>query len=174
MSTTKTSLQLVFDLFNRSNPTLPTPLSATNVSLTSPIANTSGITTRNTAITINAIAGHGYTGSTTAYYDRVSLADVVGAGSTQFPLGSQVSSSDLLAAFNAAFGTNLDTTDIVVENLPAPDGTGKITYNLTANPTSMAFISQVTLTLVPVVLDLATAVTVTDMAGLTVANVTGS
>lgn len=169
---TKTSTQLVFDLFNRSNPALPTALSPTNVTLTTPIANTSGITTRNTAITINAIAGQGYTGSTTAYYDRVSLVDVVGAGSTQFPLGSQVSSSDLLAAFNASFGTNMDTSDIVVENLPAPDGTGKITYNLTANASSMAFIGQVTLTLVPVVLDLATAVTTTNMAGLTVVDVT--
>lgn len=171
--TTKTSSQLVYDLFNRSNPTLPFPLAPANVTLGVPAVNSSGISLKNTMVTMTAVAGQGYSGSTTAYYNRVSLADIVATGSSNFFYTNQVTSSDVLPLFNTAFNTNLQASDIVVENLPAPDGTGKITYTLTANPHSLAFNASVQITLTPATVDLAAAVTNTDMNGLTLADVTG-
>lgn len=171
--TTKTSSQLVYDLFNRSNPTLPFPLSPTTVTLGVPAVNSSGVTSKNTIITLTAVSGQGYSGSTTAYYNRVSLADIVAAGSNNFLYTTQATSADVLPLFNAAFNTNVQAADIVVENLPAPDGTGKITYTLKAATSSLAFNASVQITLTPATVDLGTAVSTTDMTGLTLADVTG-
>jgi hypothetical protein len=172
--TTKTSTQLVFDLFNRMNSGLQYPLSPTNVVLGAPATNDNGAISKNTKATLTAIGGQGYSGSTTVYYNRVDLADILATGSSNFPLTNQVSSADILALWNAAFNTNLIAADIVVEALPAPAANGSISYTLKANTASPAFIGQAALVLAPAAIPLSTAITTTDMTGLSVSDVTAA
>lgn len=172
--TTKTSTELVFDLFNRMNPALQHPLTPTNVTLSAPAVNDNNAVTKNTKTTISAVAGQGYSGSTTVYYNRVSLADIVATGSNQFLLTTQKKASDILPLFNAAFNTNLIIDDIVEEDLPAAAANGTITYTLQAAANSPAFLASVVVKLVPADIPLSQAITTTDMTGLTVADVTAA
>lgn len=165
MSTPVTGKQLVFNKINATNPTLPETLSDSNVTLGTPVVNTDGGVTKNTAIVVTALDGSIYSGSVTAYYDRVNLSDIVGAGpvgGNTYVLSNQTKISDVLAPFNALYNTNIQLEDIADGALPAPSAVdGAIEFALAALSTSHAFQGSVNLIFKPNDVALADVVTVT-------------
>lgn len=165
----KTSFQLVLDLINSTD---NITLTADQITFGAPAANANGAITKNTQLDVTGVTGKGYSGTVRVYFDRVALSDISGGATVHQTLTTQTSSSDLLSDFNTAYNTGLTTDDIVVEALPAAAGDGTITYNLTAAAGSLAFIGAVQIVLTPADVPLSSAITTTDLNGLTVGTVT--
>lgn len=124
----------------------------------------------NTSLVVSPAAGQPYTGTQTIKYTRLALADAPQGASTEFTLGSQVSTSDVLADLVDRYGVLLTTEDIIVEALPAADEFGAVSFNLRANGASKLWIGQLALVLKPVEVAL-NSVIPTDMDGLTITDV---
>ena len=83
-----------------------------------------------------------------AFYNRMSLEEMVNGGSLTFVSVGVLTSADLLAAFNERFNSDLDTDDIVVENLP-PTGGIATRYTLQAVPSSYGITGSIEVLSVP-------------------------
>lgn len=168
---TKPAQQIIVDLVNNDNTTALTPGLLTFGLPSVP----TGSPARDTDLTLTAIAGSGYTGSVTVHYNRVNLADVPGARSTDFPLGDAVNVSDLIPEINAAYGIALSNTvdpthpDFTDGALPTFTGEPNEdhTFPLIADADSLVWENQVTLSVHGNDIPLDTVVTSTTLNGLT-------
>jgi hypothetical protein len=134
-----------------------------------PTAATGGTATRNTDLSLTAVAGSGYTGSVTVHYNRVDLSTVPGSRSTVFPLGSASKISDLIPTINAAYVINMQPEDYVDGPLPTFTGQPNEThdFSLTANADSFVWINTLTLTVHGNDVPLSSVVTNQTLNGLT-------
>jgi hypothetical protein len=167
-----TSSQLFYNKLNEANPQLTVPLSPTNITVGAPSVNTDTSISKNSMVSIAAKAGTSYSGLTTAYYDRVSMADILDSvpGANVFPLTTETMIADVLPIFNTTFGINMVAADIITGNLPAADpATGQIAFTLAANATSLAFVGSIPITYVPADLSLAVVVAQPVLTGPTAA-----
>jgi hypothetical protein len=114
----KTGLENLMDLIASAN-TEPVFISADLVTPGIPVAidpSTNG--GENTAITLSAKAGSGYSGSISVKYSRINLHDILDID-TDIPeiyfetTASSVSFSDVVAQFNSQYGLNLTADDFV-------------------------------------------------------------
>lgn len=158
-------LAVILQAVNLANPALLSPLTESNVTASVPAAmpvpTTSGI---NTSLVLTGVTGSGYTGSATVYYPRLDLGARFPTGMTA--VGDGVTTWAALAtALNAAHGTflsanDLPTTPLVIQTLPT-------TLAVTIAPGSFLYTGTVTVSLSSTAPSLASAVTVTALAGLT-------
>lgn len=178
----KQSLQMLVDLINAANPTLPVPLTTTNVLYGAPAAITpTGGNIQNTSIKLTAVAGSQYIGNQTLQYRRIdfgilfrSLPIVIykyspaGTGSVPYRI------SDLIPAINAKYGLNLTSADFTDGNLPVGNtlavpaiglaaGTRNSSVTVTAPSTSPGYINSFTLYWVQAPQDISTMITVTNL-----------
>lgn len=170
---TKSAQQIIIDLVNNDN---SLALTTAKVTFGAPTAATvGGSVTRDTDLTLTAVAGSGYSGAATIHYNRVDLASVPGARSTVFPIGTAVNISDLIAEINAAYGINLSNTadtahkDYVDGPLPTFTGTAneQHQFQLAADADSLVWENSVQLTVQANDIPLSTAITNPTLNGLT-------
>lgn len=166
-----TSSQLFYNKLNEANPNLPHPLDETNISVAVPTTNNNEGIAKNSMVNITGLVGSPYSGTATAYYDRVPLSEIIDTvpNSTTFPLTTQVNISDCLTAFNNTFNVNMVASDIIDGVLPAPSATtGQIAFTLACSANSLAFSGSANLILQPTDISLTTFTTM-NLNGMTVA-----
>lgn len=120
----KPSLDLVFDLINKANPTLPTPLSDAVARLDLPkVIAGAGPADLNTNVKVSAKYGQGYVGTRVLNYRRINLGDffknTVAIVNKYKSNGQPVKFSDYLADFNIRYGFSLTADDFTDVNFPA-------------------------------------------------------
>lgn len=159
MDFTKASKDLLVELFNLANPDLSVPAAAVTFGAVSVNAGANSAT-HNSAITMTAVNGSGYTGVANLTYNRLDIdTDVVATGSASFDKGSATQVSDIVALLNTRFAINLvDGTDYTDAALPAftgdvPDESH--TFTLTILAGSQVFQGSVVITVVAGDVDLA-------------------
>lgn len=143
----KPVLDLLYDLINRDNPGLMTPLSSKNTLLLGgPFTTNLGSSGRTTRATFNAIVGKGYTGDLEVFYDRINLAYLF---NNQIPKVTvpylATSRAQMLPAINAALGLALTENDINIPNNTVTASTvasGSVTIGIAA--TCLAFTGSLT------------------------------
>lgn len=123
---------------------------------------------KNTSVEVSAIEGLPYTGTQTLTYNRVSLAEAPGAASTEFLIGAQATTRDLVAEAAAAWGVDLSASDIVDAPLPEADEFGTITVTLEAASGSYLWTGSIEVTLVPETEALADVIPNTELDGLNI------
>lgn len=118
---TKTSLQMVVDLLNASNPSLPVPITFSNVKFGTPTAITPGTgQIQDTQIKVVALASGQYVGNQMLTYRRLNSSVLFRSVPLRVDLYSSVaavgvspySMSQLLPYINAKYGLNLQASDI--------------------------------------------------------------
>jgi hypothetical protein len=178
----KQSLQLLADLVNAANPTLPVALTPTNVKWGTPTTVTpSGGNIQDTQIKVTALASGQYIGNQTLTYRRINFGNLFRALPIRIDkyssanLGtSPYKISDLLGAINAKYGLSLTSADIVDGNLPAGTtnaqpaiglaaGTRNSSITVNAATGSYAFEGSFTLYWVQAPQDISTMVTTTSL-----------
>lgn len=170
---TKSAQQIIIDLVNNDNTLALTPALVTFGAPTA--ATVGGSITRDTDLTLTAVAGSGYSGSQTIHYNRVNLANVPGSRSTVFPKGNAVNISDLVPEINAAYGINMSNTadaqhpDFVDAALPTFTGTPneQHDFQFTADANSLVWENSVTLTVHANDIPLSSAIVNPTLNGLT-------
>lgn len=169
---TVTSSQLFYGKLNEANPNLPYPLDETNIVVGTPGSNANGGISKNSQVVISGAVGSKYSGTATAYYDRVALADIIATVSpavTVFPLTTETKVSDVLPVFNQTYNVNIVAADIIDGSLPSADPTtGQVAFTLAIAPTSLAFSGSAALVYQPSDISLAT-FTTSVLDGMTVA-----
>lgn len=178
----KQSLQLLADLVNAANPSLPVALTPTNVKWGTPSAVTpSGGAIQDTSIKVTALASSQYIGNTTLTYRRINFSNLFRALPVRIDKYSHATQgtspykiSDLLGAINAKYGLSLTTADIVDASLPGgntnanptiglPAGTWNSSVTVQAAANSYAFEGSFTLYWVQAPQDLSTLITTTSL-----------
>jgi hypothetical protein len=178
----KQSLQMLVDLINAANPSLPVALTTSNVLYGAPSAITpTGGNIQNTSIKVTAAAGTKYIGNTTLTYRRIdfgtlfrSLPIVIYKYSPTTAGQNPYKISDLLPAINAKYGLNLTTADVVDGSLPAgntnavpaiglPAGTRNSSITVATQSASPGYVGSFTLYWVQAPQDISTMITVTNL-----------
>lgn len=179
---TKQSLQMLVDLINASNPTLPVPLTPTNVLYGTPaVVVPSGGNVQNTSIKVTALASTKYVGNTTLNYRRLdfgtlfrSLPIVIYKYSPAATNAFAYKVSDLLPSINAKYGLTLQVSDIVdanigpgntnaVPSIGLPAGTRNASVLVTAAAGSAGFVGSFTLYWVQAPQDIGSMISVTSL-----------
>lgn len=172
----KPSKELVYDLINASNPTLPIPLTPLNMALSDVKAATvSGNSVVNTSISCVSIAGD-YVGRKTLNYRRLNFATMFRGQILQINRYSPTQTSagvvaftvyQLLPVINATYGLNLTEDDVNNANIARgntlEDGFYTTTVTLTTKATSLGWIGSIPLKWKGAPQDLASMITVTDL-----------
>lgn len=117
----KPGKDLVFDLINAANPK-PVPFTAENSAIEAITAGTftqDGIT-YNTKARLRGLAGAGYTGITTVYYNRLLLANLFKSIYFKSKSFSAPDIHTLLPVINRDYGISLLTSDITNQTLNSP------------------------------------------------------
>lgn len=178
----KQSLQLLVDLINASNPSLPVALTPTNVLYGTPsVITPSGGNIQNTSIKVTALAGSKYVGNATLLYRRIdfgtlfrSLPIVIYKYSSASADASPYKISDLLPSINAKYGLSLQLSDIVDGALPPGStaaqpsiglaaGTRNSSINVVATASSPGFVGNFTLYWVQAPQDISSMISVTSL-----------
>jgi hypothetical protein len=178
----KQSMQMLVDLINASNPTLPVPLTASNALYGTPTVITPAAgTIQNTSIKVTALAGTKYVGNTTLKYRRIdfgtlfrSLPIVIYKYSPATVGQNPYKISDLLPSLNAKYGLNLQTTDIVDGFFPVGNtaavpaiglaaGTRNASVTVTAATGSPGYVGSFTFYWVQAPQDIAGMISVTNL-----------
>lgn len=135
----KTSQQMLFDLINASNPSLPVPITASNVKF-GPISTiTPGGNIQDTQVKVIALPNQQYVGNQTLTYRRlnatalfrsvplrIDLYSAAGKGTSPYKM------SQLLPYINAKYGLNIQASDIVDVNFPAGNTNANPAYGVPA------------------------------------------
>jgi hypothetical protein len=125
IKTNESALQNVLDLVDSQNPAAPNreaQVTTSNLQAVSDPTNHPGM---DTSVEIDAVAGQGYTGAVTVYYDRVALSDQVAAESGAAALTSTMTAVEMLAAVATHF--NLILAEISWVTTPTNgDATGTV------------------------------------------------
>lgn len=174
---TKPSPEMVYDLVNEANPTLPIPLSASNAKFGVPSAVTiPGNAVLNTAIQVIS-ASNDYIGRKPVNYRRLSLTNLFRGMTVQInkysanqgAAGSVVFTVyNLLPIINATYGLNLTTDDITDVGIPRgntqENGFYTTTVTVNAKATSLGWIGSFQLKWRGAPQELESMITVTDLA----------
>jgi hypothetical protein len=164
---------LVYALVNAANSAHLTngPLSPANATVGAPTALSSDPSGKNTAVTLTAIIGQGYTGTVNIDYNRLDIqADVFAvlapAGATLVN-AAFATNADLLAPLNAAYNLNLQPSDL--ETPAAAIDTSALPMEVTLNIalTSLTYLGNLVVTITAPQVALASVITDTSMDGLT-------
>lgn len=137
---TKTSQQMLFDLINASNPSLPFPVSASNAKFgTVSSVTPSGGAIQDTSVKVIALPGSPYVGNQQLTYRRLNATNLfrsvplridlyssAGVGSSPYKM------SQLLPYINAKYGLNIQASDIVDANFPASTTNAQAAYGVAA------------------------------------------
>lgn len=122
---------------------------------------------RNTLVIGTSVAGRGYEGSQSFYYNRVKLIDFVDQTDPDqlvYYIGTETTLADLLPTINERYGINLTIDKIINKPLPAyVDYAAQVVLQVV--PTSLVYINQLTLQLYPVKTPLSDELTVTNLDG---------
>lgn len=148
----KPSKDLVYDLINKANPTLPTPINATIVRLDVPKAIVNaGPADLNTKVKASANYNQGYIGTKELSYRRINLTnffkDTVVFVSKFKDNGQPVKFSDYLSDFNLKYGFSLTSDDFTDVGFPGSnidpiDGKRTAVVTVNAKSDSLAFIGS--------------------------------
>lgn len=172
MTNTVTSSQLFYGKLNEANPSLPFPLTEDNIVVGVPGTNSNGGITKNSQVVISGAVGSQYSGTATAYYDRVALSDIIATVSpsvTTFPLSTETKISDVLPVFNQTYNVNMVAADIIDSALPSADPvTGQVSFTLAIASSSLAFSGSASLIYQPADISLSS-FTTSVLDGMTVA-----
>lgn len=159
-----TSIQALLNLIGREN---EITLAINQVTI-SPPSTEVGSSGKNTAVTLTAVQGQGYTGTADVFYDRVALSSAPDGLSTEFLMPSPPATTHgLLDAINERYNLSLQPIDIVDTALPAANPDGSRSVTLQAAAISYGWIGTLAITLVPGTVDLADVILVTELDGLT-------
>lgn len=136
----KTSLQMLVDLLNASNPSLPVPIDLTQVKFGVPsvVTPTSGAI-QDTKVKVLALAAGQYVGNTNLTYRRVNLTNLFRSVPLRIDLYSPAATNaspftmaQLLPYINAKYGLNLQASDITSINFPAGNTSANVAYGVPA------------------------------------------
>lgn len=157
----------VLALLNDENPR-SLPFSLDNVILGVPTAAQGETPERNTELTIEGIPTKGYKGTTTIKYDRIALQEFEDAVPSQIQVEGDITLENILAGFNAFYGSNLQLDDIRNDLiLPEALTSTPVEWLLVASANSYAYRGQVTLRIQAADMDLAVAISKPVLDGLT-------
>ena len=137
---TKTSQQMLFDLINASNPSLPFPVSASNVKFgTVSSVTPSGGAIQDSSVKVIALPGSPYVGNQQLTYRRLNATNLFRSVPLRIDLYSAASlgqspykMSQLLPYINAKYGLNIQASDIVDVNFPGIVTTAQPAYGVAA------------------------------------------
>lgn len=148
----KVSTELVYDLINRDNPSLPIPVNGNNVIIEkfTKVTPSAATNNRNTQVRLRGVQGMGFRDSVTLYYDRVDLSKLMPWDSArpqaQFVTFTAPNIHSALPILFDMYGVNLSTWDVSNSGL---GGVGVANYTstvvLSAVANSPAYVGQVTL-----------------------------
>lgn len=157
----------LFALIAEDNVTTIGSLVIGDVSFGAPAVNNTGGGVGDTDVVVTAVANSGYSGNVTVNYNRIDLADFSTIGpALEVTVGEGATVEDIVAAFNAQFGSNLDATDYDSGlSAPVPDDDGE-PFTLVANATSLAYRGQISITVYLDSVALSTIITNTSLNGL--------
>jgi len=135
---TKTSQQMLFDLLNASNPSMPFPVSSSNVKFgTVSTVTPSGGAIQDTAVKVIALPGSPYVGNQALTYRRLNATVLFRSVPLRIDLYSSANTStspykmsQLLPYINAKYGLNLQASDIVDVNFPAGNTNANAAYGV--------------------------------------------
>lgn len=175
------SLDLLVSLINQANPTLPFPVTKTNMTFGTPTVITPATgTIQNTSVLCTPISTSGYRNKQTLTYRRIDLTAMFFDIPVEIYKYSPASTGaspytfyNLLSDINTRYGLSLTTDDFPDASFPAAsDGfyggstrTSKVT--VTAKPTSFGYTGSLTVRWVQAPQTLANVITVTAMQGRT-------
>lgn len=119
---TKTGKSMVFDLINQANPST-VPYTETNSAIEKITAGTFTVdgVVYNTSARLRGLAGAGYTGSKTVYYNRLSLSQLFYNARARVDSFSATQFYDTLEAFNTRYGLKLTQADVSNPTLAGPN-----------------------------------------------------
>jgi hypothetical protein len=174
----KQSQQLLVDLINASNPSLPVALTTTNAKYGTPAVITPQAgTIQNTSIRVTALASGQYIGNTTLNYRRLDFASLLRSVPVRIDKfspanigASPFKISDLISVINSKYGLNLQATDYVDGSMAAGNtnavpaiglvaGTRNSSITVNAAAGSYGYVGSFTLYWVQAPQDLATMIT---------------
>lgn len=165
---TRSEIDVVIDLIRQDNQNRT--LTSSQVTFGTPSVFTPvGGVNRNTLMVGTAVAGRGYEGSQSFYYNRVRLVDFVDPETTSlaFTITDEVNLSDLLPAINERLNINLLASKII--DKPLPDLSSVLSANIELKVTfdSMVYLGSLILEVKPELIPLSAYLPVTDLSGLT-------
>ncbi|MNF64210.1 hypothetical protein D3C85_249410 [compost metagenome] len=165
---TRSEIDVVIDLIRQDNQNRT--LTSSQVTFGTPSVYTPipGVD-RNTLMVGTAVAGRGYEGSQSFYYNRVRLVDFVDpeSMSLEFTITDEVNLSDLLPAINERLNINLTASKII--DKPLPDLSAHLSANIELKVTfdSMVYLGSLILEVQPNLIPLSAYLPVTELNGLT-------
>lgn len=163
---TKLPRAIILDLINADNEGLE--LLESEVTFADPEVE---VGERNTSVLLTAAPSGRFSGTRTIYYNRLDLdEDIVSTGDAVFEkTGAIESIADLLDAINSRFNLNLTLDEVSTTTFPEFEDTPgeSHTVTITALATSLVYIGEVEVTLTIATVDLATAIAVNELNGLT-------
>lgn len=132
----KAGKDMVFDLINASNPR-DIPFTAQNTVIESITAQSNTVDGKayNTKARVRGLAGTGYTGVQTVYYNRLSLPTLLSGVVFRLDSFSAASVHEALPVLNARYGLTLTTADVTNPNL---NGVGQANYNSSVTVSGIA------------------------------------
>lgn len=166
---TKSGQEIILDLIKQDNASA-SALSLAAITFGNPAVrdNTGG--GGNTALTIDAVDGSGYSGSVALDYNRNPVSAFVGAEDLTYALGDATTLVEFLPEINAQLGINLAPSDIVDAPVPTFTGTPNEEHDATITIAAgcLVFTGSLTITITSNDIALSSIITVTSLSGLEV------
>lgn len=161
---TQTGAKILLDLINHDNSTaLPDSALIFDAPVVVAEDNASGLIT---TVVATAASMSGYTGTQTFTYNRVDLGFML-VNEPDLLIETEVTSvHELLSALNAAFGINLEASDVVDSVIPATQPDVNTPVTITATDGSLVWAKSVTINVTKPLVDLATVLTKSTLDGL--------
>lgn len=122
----------------------------------------------NTTISVTAVDTNGFSGTRQLSYLRVDLAGASQSLPEELELNGEQNTLQIAARLRELYKVNLEDVDVIDEELPLGDG-GVITQVIKAAPGSLKWIGQITIMLSPRVIPLEEVIVVTELNGLSLA-----
>ncbi len=152
----------MLDLINQGN---GSALTLESVTYGIPVVDVGG--DRNTSITVNAVPGSDYSGSTNFLYNRADIGLVPSFRTTEFIVGDVEHLSDFIDKLNYEYDINITEDDFVDVAVPPFEGTEDETIEVTleTTPGSLVFFGSLVVTIRPSGMFLGSAFTTTALDG---------
>lgn len=160
---TQSSALVLLELINHDN---STSLPQSAITFGPPLITADDASGLITNVTAFAASGSGYSGSQDFTYNRVDLGFML-VNEPDLLIETEVTSvHELLSALNAAFGINLEASDVVDAVIPATQPDVNTPVTITATDDSLVWAKSVTINVTKPLVDLATVLTKSTLDGL--------
>lgn len=163
----KSSAEQVYDLIKATNVATFPQVEVVDLEYATPSALVGDPSGKDTSLLVSAGVNTPYIGNVTVKYDRLDLAGFESNyGSTTLIVPENATPAQIVAAFNAYYDAELDSSDYVNNAVPTPPDFDGETYTLVAAAGSLAYKGSVVLDIQLATTPLSSIITVTELDGL--------